>query len=116
MREVAVLGATGAIGSHALEVIHGQPERYRARVLAAQDDVDALVRLCVTHRPDVAVIGDAALAAVLARRLQAAGVSCEVAGGPAAIVAAASACHTVVIALPGPTGIDASMAAAKAGK
>ena len=58
LRNVAVLGATGSIGASALDVIARHPGRYRARVLAAGHNVDALVALCVAHRPDHAVIAD----------------------------------------------------------
>ena len=49
-RNVAVLGATGSIGASALDVIARHPGRYRASVLAAGANVDALLALCATHR------------------------------------------------------------------
>ncbi|MET0331504.1 MAG: 1-deoxy-D-xylulose-5-phosphate reductoisomerase, partial [Dyella sp.] len=42
MRHVAVLGATGSIGSSTLDVIARHPERFRASVLAAHRNVEAL--------------------------------------------------------------------------
>ena len=59
MQHVAVLGATGSIGSSTLDVIARHPDRMRASVLAAGSQVDALLALCRTHRPDHAVIADA---------------------------------------------------------
>ena len=47
-----MLGATGSIGSSALDVIARHPQRLRASVLAAGHKVDALISLCVRHRPD----------------------------------------------------------------
>ena len=58
IRHVAVLGATGSIGTSALDVIARHPQRLRASVLAAGRNVDALVALCRTHRPQHAVIAD----------------------------------------------------------
>ncbi|MGH8088175.1 MAG: 1-deoxy-D-xylulose-5-phosphate reductoisomerase, partial [Stenotrophomonas sp.] len=55
-RQVAVFGATGSIGASALDVIARHPDRYRATVLAAGTQVQALVALCVAHRPLHAVI------------------------------------------------------------
>ncbi|MGH8043885.1 MAG: 1-deoxy-D-xylulose-5-phosphate reductoisomerase, partial [Stenotrophomonas sp.] len=46
-RQVAVFGATGSIGASALDVIARHPDRYRATVLAAGTQVQALVALCV---------------------------------------------------------------------
>ena len=58
MKRVAVLGATGSIGSSALDVISRHPDRLRASVLAAGRQVDALLALCRLHQPDHAVIAD----------------------------------------------------------
>ena len=59
IRSVAVFGATGSIGTSALDVIARHPQRLRAGVLAAGRNVESLVALCATHRPDHAVIADA---------------------------------------------------------
>lgn len=118
MKHVAVLGATGSIGSSTLDVIARHPDRFRASVLTAHRQVEALVELCVRHRPQLAVIADPALEAELSRRLKAAGVSCEVASGDAALTAAASSdlCDTVVAAIVGAAGLESTLAAARAGK
>ncbi len=118
IRRVAVLGATGSIGGNTLDVIKRHPERFRASVLSAHRQVDALVRLCVEHRPELALIADPALEPELARQLLAAGVRCEVASGPAAISAAAAGelCDTVVAAIVGAAGLESTLAAARAGK
>ena len=55
MRHVAVLGATGSIGSSTLDVIARHPARFAASVLAAHSKVDELVALCVRFRPRMAV-------------------------------------------------------------
>jgi 1-deoxy-D-xylulose-5-phosphate reductoisomerase len=117
-RKVAILGATGSIGGSTLDVIARHPERFRATVLTAQRNVDALVALCVTHRPELAVIADSALEAQLVQRLRTAGVKCEVASGHDAltVAAASSLCDTVVAAIVGAAGLDSTLAAARAGK
>jgi 1-deoxy-D-xylulose-5-phosphate reductoisomerase len=118
MKNVAVLGATGSIGGNTLDVIARHPEHFRASVLTARRKVEALVALCVRHRPELAVIADPTLEAELTRRLAAAGVRCEVASGHDAITAAAagSLCDTVVAAIVGAAGLDSTLAAARAGK
>ena len=118
MKNVAVLGATGSIGGNTLDVIARHPERFRASVLTAHRQVEALAELCIRHRPQLAVIADPALEAELARRLAAAGVRCEVASGHAALTAAAAGglCDTVVAAIVGAAGLDSTLAAARAGK
>ena len=118
MHTVAVLGATGSIGGNTLDVIARHPQRFRATVLTAHRQVEALAALCVQHRPELAVIADPALEAELARRLAAAGVRCEVASGPAALTAAAAGnlCDTVVAAIVGAAGLESTLAAARSGK
>ncbi|HEY8585484.1 MAG TPA: 1-deoxy-D-xylulose-5-phosphate reductoisomerase [Rhodanobacter sp.] len=118
MNNVAVLGATGSIGGNTLDVIARHPERFRASVLTAHRQVEALAALCVRHRPDLAVIADPALEAELSRRLAAAGVRCDVASGHDALTAAAAGnlCDTVVAAIVGAAGLDSTLAAARAGK
>ena len=118
MKRVAVMGATGSIGASTLDVIARHPDRFRASVLSAHRNVDALAALCATHRPELAVIAEPALEGELARRLAAAGVRCEVASGHDALTTAASGtlCDTVVAAIVGAAGLDSTLAAARAGK
>ncbi|MEW9624103.1 1-deoxy-D-xylulose-5-phosphate reductoisomerase [Rhodanobacter geophilus] len=118
MKRIAVLGATGSIGTSTLDVIARHPDRFRASVLGAHRNVAALAGLCVAHRPELAVIADPALEGELARRLGAAGVRCAVASGHAALTAAVSGalCDTVVAAIVGAAGLDSTLAAARAGK
>ena len=118
MHKVAVLGATGSIGGNTLDVIARHPRSFRATVLTAHRQVEALVALCEKHRPELAVIADPALEGELSRRLAAADVHCEVASGPAALTAAAagSLCDTVVAAIVGAAGLESTLAAARSGK
>ncbi|HTV85918.1 MAG TPA: 1-deoxy-D-xylulose-5-phosphate reductoisomerase [Dyella sp.] len=117
-RRIAVVGATGSIGSGALQIIAQHPGRFRASVLAAHRNVEALAVLCTRHRPVLAIIADKTLEAALARRLAAAGVRCEVAGGAEAIAqaVASGACDDVIAASSGIAGIAPALAAARAGK
>ncbi|BFI95270.1 MAG: 1-deoxy-D-xylulose-5-phosphate reductoisomerase [Rhodanobacter sp.] len=118
MKNVAVLGATGSIGTSTLDVIARHPDRFRASVLSAHGNVAALAGLCERFRPDLAVIADPALEGELARKLAAAGVRCAVASGHAALTAAAAGalCDTVVAAIVGAAGLASTLAAAQAGK
>lgn len=118
-RRVAVLGATGSIGSSALDVIARHPDQLRATVLAAGSNVPALVALCRSHRPDHAVIADPARYAELRDALADAGLSAiQAHAGEAALDAlvAGQACDTVVAAIVGAAGLSSTLAAARAGK
>ncbi|WP_374248272.1 1-deoxy-D-xylulose-5-phosphate reductoisomerase [Thermomonas sp.] len=118
MQRVAVLGATGSIGTSALDVIARHPDAMRASVLAAGSKVDALLALCRTHRPEHAVIADAAGYAALRDGLRDAGLATQAHAGSEALDAlvAGDACDTVVAAIVGAAGLPSTLAAARAGK
>ena len=119
VRKVAVLGATGSIGTSTLDVIARHPQRLRASVLAAGRQVDALVALCRTHRPRHAVIANEALYPALRDGLRDAGLDdVQAHAGDTALQAlvAGDACDTVVAAIVGAAGLPSTLAAARAGK
>ena len=118
LRNVAVLGATGSIGASALDVIARHPDRYRASVLVAGNNVQALLALCAAHRPADAVIADEALYARLRDGLSEAGLPTRAHAGMAALdtLVAAPDCDIVVAAIVGAAGLSSTLAAARAGK
>ncbi len=118
MRSVAVLGATGSIGSSALDVIARHPDRLQAQTLVAGRNVDALIALCCTHRPAHAAIADDSAYIALRNGLRAAGLDTEAHAGMAAIdaLAADHNSDTVVAAIVGAAGLSSTLAAARAGK
>lgn len=117
-RQIAIFGATGSIGSSALDVIARHSQQMRASVLAAGSNVDALLALCLQHRPDHAVIADPALYSRLRDGLTAAGLATQAHAGPEAIdaLAAGEHCDTVIAAIVGAAGLSSTLAAARAGK
>jgi len=117
-RAIAVLGATGSIGASALDVIARHPERLRASILGAGTQVDALLALCVRHRPAHAVIADPSRFAALRDGLREAGLETQAHAGDAALddLVAGDACDTVIAAIVGAAGLSSTLAAARAGK
>ncbi len=117
-QRVAVLGATGSIGTSALDVIALHRQQMRASVLVAGSNVRGLVALCATHRPDHAVIANPSQYADLRDGLAAAGLDTQAHAGEAAIaaLAASDSCDTVVAAIVGAAGLASTLAAARAGK
>jgi 1-deoxy-D-xylulose-5-phosphate reductoisomerase len=117
MKRVAVLGATGSIGASALDVIARHPQRFAVAALSAHRNVDALVALCVKHRPALAVIADPALESTLCEKLAAANLPTRAAAGDAGLrEAAAGDADIVIAAIVGAAGLDSTLAAARAGK
>lgn len=118
MIRVGVFGATGSIGGSALDVIARHPQRYRASVLTAARQVDALLALCEVHRPDHAVIADATAYPALRHGLAERGLATKPHGGAEALTALAGSnqLDTMVAAIVGAAGVPSVLAAAAAGK
>ena len=58
MKEIAVLGSTGSIGTQALEVIALHPNRFHASILAAHRNVDLLLKQAEKFLPHAVAITD----------------------------------------------------------
>ena len=113
---LAILGATGSIGSSTLDVVTRHRGRYRVFALTAHRSADALLALCRTHRPSYAVLSgmprDATLAATFAQ------CGSELLFGGLALeqVASDKRCDVVMAAIVGGAGLAPTLAAARAGK
>lgn len=117
-QSVTVLGATGSIGTSTLDVIARHPGRYRVHALTAHRSREALLQLCLSHRPSVAVLDDERDATWLRERLTAAGLALEVRSGDSALLEVASATDVDVVmaAIVGAAGLLPTLAAVRAGK
>lgn len=56
-KRLAILGATGSIGTQALEVIQNHPDRFQVEVLTAYANADLLIKQAIQFKPNVVVIG-----------------------------------------------------------
>ena len=56
MRTIAILGATGSIGTQALDIVARWPERFRAGCLTARSASEKLFDLVRRFRPEVAAL------------------------------------------------------------
>jgi 1-deoxy-D-xylulose-5-phosphate reductoisomerase len=117
-RNLAILGATGSIGSSTLDVVARHPRRFRVVALSAHSQVERMEVLCAQLAPRYAAMVEEASAEELGRRLRAAGVTTEVLGGDAALqkVATLPEVDTVMAAIVGAAGLESALAAARAGK
>ncbi|MGH6612293.1 MAG: 1-deoxy-D-xylulose-5-phosphate reductoisomerase, partial [Burkholderiaceae bacterium] len=117
-RSITILGATGSIGASALDVIARHAGRYRIHALTAQSSVEDLADAAARFNAEVAVIGDPTLERPLRDALRARGAKTVARAGRRALVEAAQApeCDTVLAAIVGAAGLEATLAAAEAGK
>ena len=59
MKTLSILGATGSIGSNALEIVSQFPDLFAVAALTAKTNVEDLARQIVRHRPRLAAVIDA---------------------------------------------------------
>jgi 1-deoxy-D-xylulose-5-phosphate reductoisomerase len=119
VKRLAILGSTGSIGQSTLSIVEQFPDRYSVAALAAGRNLEEAVVQTLRWRPRIVSLATEELAAQLAARLKAAGVSgIEVVHGAAGTVACST--HTeadfVVSAIVGVAGLEATYAAILAGK
>ena len=115
---LVILGATGSIGASSLDVLARHPGRFTILALTAHRAADALLRLCLRHRPRFAVLSGRADDTVVRKAFRDAGCESELLFGADALktVAAHELCHVVIAAIVGAAGLPSALAAAAAGK
>ncbi len=116
MKNIAVLGSTGSIGTQTLAIISQYPDRFRARILMAGSKVDTLIQQAIQFKPDYAIIADTSKHWKLRDALEPLGIS--TASGTDAIVDAMEldCFDTVVTATVGYSGLAPTLRAIRAGK
>lgn len=113
---VAILGATGSIGTQALEVIRNNSDRFAVCVLTAYNNVELLIQQAHEFRPQTVVIGDQEKYLYLKESL--AGTGIAVCCGLEALVEVVqySEVDIVLTAMVGAVGLQPTIAAIRAGK
>ena len=114
VKRISVLGATGSIGTSALDLIGRTPEAFEIVALTAQNNTEKLAALAKAHNAKVAVIGEASLYDDLKERLAGSGI--EAAAGSDALVAAAEMpAECIIAAISGAAGLQPTWAAVRRG-
>lgn len=115
MKNIAVLGSTGSIGTQTLDVVRMHPDRLHVEVLAANSSDELLEAQIKEFQPKLAVLHDAAAYKRLKERYTG---NTELACGEEGLVAGAvdDSVDTVVTSLMGFAGLRPTMAAIEAGK
>jgi len=113
MRSLAILGATGSIGTQTLDVVRADPDAYEVVALGASSSVDALAAQAEEFRPKVVALADAALARDLESKVP---PGTEVVAGPTALADVSATADVVVNGVVGFAGLSVTLAALQAGK
>ncbi len=116
IKNIAILGSTGSIGTQSLEVIRQNPGRFRAFLLTAQNNAGLLIRQAIEFKPAYVVIGTKENFELVRSALDPHGVKvlcgledlCEIVTHPDIAL--------VLTAMVGFAGLKPTLAAIKAGK
>jgi 1-deoxy-D-xylulose-5-phosphate reductoisomerase len=116
IKNIAILGSTGSIGTQALEVVKANSSLFKVCVLTAQSNVDLLIAQALAFHPEVVVIGDEEKFNILKAALK--DTNIEVKAGIEALCEVVVLPHLsmVLTALVGFSGLKPTIAAIKAGK
>ena len=118
IKQLAILGSTGSIGTQTLEVVRAYPERYSVYALCANTSVDKLVAQAKEFHPEVVCIADESLYDSLNSKLSSLNFTGKVWAGADAIAQMVTmpSIDVVVAAMVGYAGLRPTIEAIKAGK
>ena len=118
VKQIAILGSTGSIGTQTLDVVRAYPERYEVYAISAHRSVDLLVQQAREFRPEVVCIADESLYEQLKSRLTEIGFEGKVWAGAEAVAEMVTmpSIDIVVAAMVGYAGLKPTIEAIKAGK
>ena len=119
MKQIAVLGSTGSIGTQTLDVIRQFPDLFRIRALSAGHNIELLSRQIAEFAPEAVCVASAQTAEDLKSTLSHHAISCpEIVWGDERLarMAGLTPADTVVIGVVGFSGLLPTLEALQAGK
>ncbi|TKB97078.1 1-deoxy-D-xylulose-5-phosphate reductoisomerase [Pedobacter cryophilus] len=116
MKNIAILGSTGSIGTQALAVVKANPTLFKIQVLTAQSNVSLLIEQALEFEPDVVVIGDEDKFTELKEALKHKNIEVKAGINALCEVVVLPSLALVLTALVGFAGLKPTIAAIKAGK
>lgn len=116
MKQLAILGSTGSIGTQTLDIVRSNPDRFGVYAICARRSVDKLIEQAREFQPEIVCIADESLYGQLKEAL--ADLPCKVWAGADAIAQMVTfePIDIVVAAMVGYAGLRPTMEAIKAGK
>lgn len=116
-QQIAILGATGSIGTSTLDILANHTDKYQVYALSGFSRLDALFELCQQFLPKRVAVSEQDVT-IFAKRLAKAGLNIDVVGGQSGLkdIATDSQVDTVVASIVGSAGLDSTLGAVQAGK
>lgn len=112
MKNIALLGSTGSIGTQTLDVVRASPEKFNIEVLAAGSSIDHIRKQITEFSPSKVIMSDFSAAKVLDEEFTAV----TVLSGPEALKESVVGCDIVINAIVGFAGLPVTIAALTEGK
>ena len=116
IRNIAILGSTGSIGTQTLDIISEYPEKFRASVLTAGKNWQLLAQQARKYQPSLVVIADCDSYPLLKEAISDLPIKVECGAEAIAEAAALPENDVVVTAMVGYSGLLPTISAIKAGK
>lgn len=116
MRNIAILGSTGSIGTQTLEVVAAHPDRFRVEVLTANNNTRLLIDQALKFRPDSVVIANEEKYPLVKEALEQEDIKVYTGAEAIAQVVTSPCIDLVVTAMVGYSGLLPTVNAIKAGK
>ncbi len=116
MKNIAILGSTGSIGTQTLQVIEANPDRFCVEVLTANRNADLLIEQALKFKPGIVVIADEEKYPYVQEALGREDVKVYAGASAIAQVVATGQVDVVVTAMVGYSGLIPTVNAIRAGK
>jgi len=114
LRDLAILGATGSIGTQTLEVVRSFPNRYRVFGLSGHNNIQLLIEQAREFKPQVVVVSSEEQARIFTEEVK--GIEVIIGEEGLNSLAEASSVDIVVAAIVGTAGLTPTYRAIRAGK
>ena len=112
MKNIALLGSTGSIGTQTLDVVRASQDKFNIEVLAAGSSIGAIRKQITEFSPSTVIMSDDRAAKMLDEEFS----TITVLNGPDALKESVVACDIVVNAIVGFAGLPVTIAALSEGK
>ena len=116
MKNIAILGSTGSIGTQTLNVIRRHPEEYQVEALVAGNNAELLIQQALEFHPNVVVIANKSLYPVVNEALSHSETKVFAGEGSISDVVRMESVDMVMAAIVGFAGLVPTMQAIRAGK
>ena len=116
MKNIAILGSTGSIGTQTLQVIEANPDRFCVEVLTANRNADLLIEQALKFKPGIVVIADEEKYPYVQEALEREDIKVYAGASAIAQVVSTGQVDVVVTAMVGYSGLIPTVNAIRAGK